>query len=151
MEIVIERPEKRCLVPASAFSEYHPTETMPGASRKPIKAASWFRVVGERERPPFVFAGFYRRWSWEKDGLRKKADAELVEADTPTLAMTLPTTDSNSVVAPIYPKAMPVVLRTEVEFETWLHGDVDTALAPQKPLPDDALKLDFTGEKSDRV
>lgn len=150
-KFAIEQPAQRCLVPASAFSEYHPTETIPGASGKPIKAASWFRLKGEEERPPFAFAGFCRRWSWEKDGLRKKADADLAESDTPTLAMAFLTTEPNSVVAPIHPKAMPVILRTREEFETWLSGDADAARALQVPLPDDALELAFTGEKADRV
>jgi putative SOS response-associated peptidase YedK len=35
--------------------------------------------------------------------------------------------DANAIVAPIHPKAMPVILRTEDEMETWL-----TALAPTR-------------------
>jgi putative SOS response-associated peptidase YedK len=59
------------------------------------------------------------------------------------------TAEPNSIVAPIHPKAMPVLLRTEEEFEIWLKGSADEAKALQRPLPDDALELAFTGQKSD--
>lgn len=148
-EHVIKDQSQRCLVPASSFSEYHPTEKIPGATGKPIKAASWFRLTGETERPPFAFAGVMRRWDWEKDGLRKKADAELQASGAQVTAMAFLTTEPNSIVAPIHPKAMPVLLRTEEEFEIWLKGSADEAKALQRPLPDDALELAFTGQKSD--
>lgn len=38
-------------------------------------------------------------------------------------------TEPNSIVAPIHPKAMPVILREEEEFETWLHGSTEEAAA----------------------
>ena len=59
------------------------------------------------------------------------------------------TTDANAVVKPIHPKAMPVILRTKDEFDTWLFGTAEEAAALQKPLPDDALEIAFTGAKED--
>lgn len=148
---VIKDRSQRCLVPASSFSEYHPTKTIPGTTGKPIKAASWFHLQGETARPPFAFAGVIRRWDWKKDGLRKKADEDLRTAGIPVTAMAFLTTEPNAIVAPIHPKAMPVILRTEEEFETWLTGSAADAAALQRPLPDDALELAFIGEKADNL
>ncbi len=146
---VIEETRQRCLVPASSFAEYHPTETIPGASGKPIKAATWFRLVGDEPRPPFAFAGFMRRWNWEKDGLRKKADEPLRGSDTQVIAMAFLTTEPNAVVEPIHPKAMPVILQP-AQFETWLHADAAEAANLQRPFADELLEIVFTGAKEDR-
>ena len=132
-------------MPATSFSEYHPTETITGASGKPIKAATWFRLKGEEDRPPFAFAGLMRCWNWEKHGLRRKSDEPLRDANTQVIAMTFLTTDANAVVALIHPKAMPVILRTQKEFDLWLTGSAEDAMALQKPLPDDALEIVFIG------
>jgi putative SOS response-associated peptidase YedK len=90
-----------------------------------------------------------RRWDWDKDGLRRKSDEDLRIAQTPITAMAFLTTEPNSIVAPIHPKAMPVLLRTEMEFDIWLNGSADEAKTLQRPLPDDALELAFTGDKAD--
>ncbi len=142
---VLQEPRQRCLVPASSFAEYHPTEKFMGKAGKPNKCATWFRLIGDEDRPPFAFAGFVRRWNWEKDGLRRKADADLAAENAQVIAMTFLTTEANSIVAPIHPKAMPVILRTEEEFSTWLHGSGEEAAALQRPLPDDALEIAFIG------
>ena len=49
------------------------------------------------------------------------------------------TTAANATVAPIHPKAMPVVLTTPEEVSLWLAADAPKALEFQRPLPDDAL------------
>lgn len=141
---VIEERRQRCLVPASSFAEYHPTEK----TERGHKQAVWFRLTGDEPRPPFAFAGFLRRWTWEKDGLRKKADQPLAAANTPTNALAFLTCEPNGIVAPVHPKAMPVILRPD-QFETWLTGDADAARALQKPLPDSALEIAFVGAKAD--
>ena len=61
------------------------------------------------------------------------------------------TTEANAIVAPIHPKAMPVILTTPAEFDRWLEADTLDALALQRPLPDDALRVVATGEKEDGV
>jgi putative SOS response-associated peptidase YedK len=43
------------------------------------------------------------------------------------------------------------VLTTEQEFDTWLDGSVNDAIALQRPLPNELLHIVATGEKSDRV
>jgi putative SOS response-associated peptidase YedK len=59
------------------------------------------------------------------------------------------TTEANAVVAPIHPKAMPVILTTAGEVERWLGADATEALALQRPLPDDALQIVARGERAD--
>jgi hypothetical protein len=50
------------------------------------------------------------------------------------------TTEANAVVAPIHPKAMPVILTTQAEIDLWLLADAPKALELQRPLPDHALR-----------
>jgi putative SOS response-associated peptidase YedK len=59
------------------------------------------------------------------------------------------TTKANAVVAPIHPKAMPVILTTPGGFDRWLEADTLDALALQRSLPDDALRIVAEGEKED--
>jgi putative SOS response-associated peptidase YedK len=61
------------------------------------------------------------------------------------------TTEANAVVAPIHPKAMPVILTKPEEIDLWLAADTPKALALQRPLPDDALRIVASGEKEDRA
>jgi putative SOS response-associated peptidase YedK len=60
------------------------------------------------------------------------------------------TTDANVVVAPIHPKATPVMLTTPKEVEVWIGADTPEALALQRPLPDDVLRIVAKGEKEDQ-
>ena len=62
-----------------------------------------------------------------------------------------PTTEANATIAPIHPKAMPVILTTPDEFDRWLEADTLDALPVQRPLPDDALRIVAKGEKEDGV
>jgi hypothetical protein len=47
----------------------------------------------------------------------------------------------NDVVAPIHPKAMPVVLTTPAEIETWMTTPAEEALKLQRPLHDGVLAI----------
>jgi putative SOS response-associated peptidase YedK len=51
------------------------------------------------------------------------------------------TTKPNAVVAPIHEKAMPVILTTEDEIETWMTAPWSEAKALQRSAPDDALVI----------
>ncbi len=61
------------------------------------------------------------------------------------------TTAANAVVAPIHPKAMPVILTTRAEVDLWIEGETPAALALQTLLPDEALAVVAKGEKEDGV
>lgn len=145
---VLRNVARRCLVPATAFAEYHPTATIPGARGRPVKAATWFRLAGAADRPPFAFPGFWRPWDRHADGLRRTADRDAAGGGA-TRAMVFLTCPANGVVRPIHPKTMPVVLHTEAQYETWLTGDAAAAAALQRPLPDARLEIAFTGAKAD--
>jgi putative SOS response-associated peptidase YedK len=60
------------------------------------------------------------------------------------------TTVANAVVAPIHPKAMPVIVTTPEEADLWLSAGANEALALQRPLADDVLRIVAKGEKEDR-
>lgn len=59
------------------------------------------------------------------------------------------TCEPNAEVGAIHPKAIPVILTTKAEVETWLTASVAEALTLQRPLPDGALKVVARGKKED--
>lgn len=97
---VLSQPLQRCLVPVTSFSEY-------GPGPKGARPLFWFDVPS---RPIFSFAGIWR----EVKGRRVFAFV---------------TTEPNSLVAPIHPKAMPLILHEEDE-ERWLRGGALDLVAP---------------------
>ncbi|RBP17662.1 putative SOS response-associated peptidase YedK [Roseiarcus fermentans] len=122
----------RCVVPATSFCEY--------ADTKPRKTPKWFAL--DEQRPLFAFAGIWTPWR----GARGPKSAP-VEGEHELFGFL--TTDANAVVAPIHPKAMPVILTTPEEIRLWLMADPAKALALQRPLPDAALRIVASGEKED--
>ena len=121
------KAEWRCLVPATSFCEW--TDSRP-------KVTHWFAL--DETRPLFAFAGIWRLWMGKRKG----------ETGEHSLFALL-TTQSNDVVRPIHAKAMPVMLTAELEFDTWLEGSGDDAIALQRPLPNEMLRIVARGEKSD--
>jgi putative SOS response-associated peptidase YedK len=59
------------------------------------------------------------------------------------------TTQPNAEVGAIHPKAMPVILTTPDEVETWMTAPADEALRLQRPLADGALRIVARGVKED--
>jgi putative SOS response-associated peptidase YedK len=124
----------RCLVPATSFCEY--------ADTKPRKTPIWFAL--DEDRPLFAFAGLWTCWR----GVRGPKGAP-VGGEHQLFGFL--TTEANETVAPIHPKAMPVILTTPAEFDRWLEADTLDALAFQRPVRDDALRIVAKGEMEDGV
>jgi putative SOS response-associated peptidase YedK len=59
------------------------------------------------------------------------------------------TTEANSEVGAIHPKAMPAILTTREEAEMWLTAPTAEALKLQRPLPDGSLTIVARGARSD--
>lgn len=59
------------------------------------------------------------------------------------------TTEANAEVAPIHPKATPVILTDENEVDVWLNAPTPVAMELQRPLPDGKLKIVARGDRQD--
>lgn len=106
----LANPERRCLVPFTSFSEYGTGL----AGRRPL---FWFDVPS---RPIVSFAGVWR-----------PTDKGAVFAFL--------TTEPNPLVAPIHPKAMPVLL--DEDEEQWLTCPFDDAVAYARPYPSQLMSV----------
>lgn len=111
---MLANPERRCLVPVSAFSEW--TSLPDPATGK--KRLVWFDV---KDTALFAFAGIWRSTG---DGER----------------FAFLTCEPNELVAPIRPKAMPVILDRR-DYDQWLSADFDAACALQRPFPASAMRI----------
>lgn len=124
--------DNRCVVPFSSFSE---PETLPDGK----KTTAWFAF--DDTRPLAFFAGVHvPQWK----SVRKVKDGE-----TTNDLFAFLTTEPNSEVGAIHPKAMPVILRTPEEIDTWMTAPASEALKLQRPLPDGALRVVARGAKKD--
>ncbi len=106
----LARPEARCLVPVTDFCEW--------GGEAGSKVARWFSVPTQ---PIFSFAGIWRQ-----------------TPAGPVYAFL--TCEPNALVAPIHPKAMPVILHPEDEAR-WLQGGMADALALAAPFPSQLMVL----------
>jgi putative SOS response-associated peptidase YedK len=116
-------PAHRCVVPFTSFSEY---QSVPGGRPKPV----WFGPVGPQKT--LFFAGIWTEWTSVRT---------LKEGETTNALFAFLTVEPNSVVAPIHPKAMPVILRSPQAVAHWLDAPVEDALKLQRPFPDDGIAL----------
>ena len=123
--------ESRCVVPFTNFSEH---EALPDGTRPPV----WFAL--HQDRPLAVFAGIWTRWT----SVRKLKEGEITNDFFAFL-----TTEPNTKVGAIYPKAMPAILTTAEEIDIWLSASTEDAFTLQRPLPDGALVVVARGEKQD--
>lgn len=115
-------PENRCLVPFERFAE-------PRAGKGAGNA--WFKIVSEQ---PAFFAGI---WVPEWRSIRKLKDGETTDDLFAFL-----TCEPNDVVAPIHPKAMPVILTEPFALQDWLCEPWSDAKKLHRPLRSDLLTLE---------
>ncbi|WP_421988540.1 SOS response-associated peptidase [Roseococcus sp.] len=123
--------EHRCLVPFTSFSE---NEALPDGSHPPV----WFALA--EDRPLAFFAGLRTQWT----SIRK-----VKEGETTNELFGFLTTEPNAEVGAIHPKAMPVILTTPDELETWMMAPWSIAMELQRPLPDGALQVVARGSRQD--
>ncbi len=110
-------PARRCLIPASEFCEW---EGEAGAKRQ-----RWFRLPSQ---PIFAFAGIWRPLAGDMLGEGGGAFAML-------------TCEPNALVAPIHPKAMPVILHEE-DYTRWLTAPLAEVLPLAAPFPTQLMAVD---------
>ena len=122
--------ENRCVVPFTSFSEFN----------KDRGGDVWFAF--DESRPLAVFAGLWTTWT----SVRK-----VREGETTNDLFGFLTTEPNDVVRPVHRTAMPVILTTPEEIETWMTAPAEEALKLQRPLPDGALRIVATGVKKDEA
>ena len=115
-------------MPFTSFSE---NDTLPDGTHPPV----WFET-----RPLAFFAGVWTRWT----SVRR-----MKEGETTSDIYAFLTTEANKVVGAIHAQAMPVILMTREEIETWMTAPPEEALKLQRPLSDDALMIVARGEKKD--
>lgn len=116
-------PEHRCLVPLTRFAE--PCKLDDGSSGN-----AWFAL--NEDQPLTFFAGLFTRWT----GMRRKDEGVMEH-----LIFAFFTTEPNDVVRAVHPKAMPVILKSEEERETWLTAPWSEARKLQRPLADGELEI----------
>jgi putative SOS response-associated peptidase YedK len=126
--------ENRCLVPFTSFSELDTRASSP--RNHPI----WFALGPDR--PLAFFAGLHTEWT----SVRKLKEGEVM-ADL----FGFLTCPPNAEVAPIHPKAMPVILTKPQEWRRWLTAPTAEALQLQRPLPDGMLRIVAEGGRTDAV
>ena len=124
-------PANRCIVPFTSFSE---NEILQTGSRPPV----WFAL--DETRPLAFFACIWTTWT----SIRK-----IKEGATTNDLFAFLTTEPNEIVAPIHPKAMPVILTKPDEIKEWLTAPIKEAFRLQRPLPNDALRIVAGGQKQD--
>ena len=100
----------------------------------------WFALA--EDRPLVAFAGIWRPWTGTRG---TKADPQAGEHRL----FAFLTCEANDVVRPIHAKAMPVLLTTPEACDAWLTGSVEEAVALQRPLPPEALRIVATGPRQD--
>ena len=109
------KPEHRCLVPFTQFSEPKAADDRSGPGD-----TNWWFTVEDQEMP--CFAGV---WKVDQDHDRVYAFC---------------TTEPNPLVAPKHPKAMPVILLRE-DHERWLRGTFDDVLELQAGYPSQMMSV----------
>lgn len=93
----------------------------------------------DESRPLALFAGVWTHWTLIR---------RVKEGETTNGLFAFLTCVPNREVAAVHPKAMPVILTTPAEVETWLTAPTAEAVKLQRPMPDRALRVVARGKKS---
>lgn len=112
--------KRRCLVPATSFRE--------AKGQRPA-TDYWFTLTGTEKRTPFAMAGLWRNMP-----------SDLALPDSTNLTHTIVTTTANEIVKPIHPSRMVVILHPD-DYDTWLNGTTDEAIALIKPYPATDMRI----------
>jgi putative SOS response-associated peptidase YedK len=120
----LANPERRCLVPFNRFQEWS-VEPDPITGKK---RPHWFSIPS---RPTGTFAGV---WRPTETGPRY-AFLTCGYGDDPDAA-------ASHIVGAIHPKAVPVILDGEPEFERWLSAPIDGALSLACAYPSQLIAVD---------
>jgi putative SOS response-associated peptidase YedK len=115
--------ESRCVVPFNRFAE-------PDNGTFGGQAPMWF-AFGDT-RPLTCFASIWSRW---------RSVRKVKEGETTSDIFAFLTINPNADIEAFHPKAMPVILRTPEEVDTWLTAPTAEALKLQRPLPDGTLRI----------
>lgn len=122
----------RCLVPFTSFSE------IDGRAGAPRNHPVWFALGPDR--PLAFLAGLRTEWTSVRKLKEGPVTAELFGF------LTCP---PNAEVAPVHPKAMPVILTRPEEWRRWLIAPTAEALELQRPLADGRLQIVAEGVRED--
>jgi putative SOS response-associated peptidase YedK len=109
----IANPEQRCLVPFTQFAE-----PKPGKDEAGRPAQHWFDLPA---REHAAFAGI---WRFNEGSAR----------------FAFLTCEPNPLVAPLHPKAMPVILHEE-DYDRWLGGEAADACSLAVPFPSQLMQV----------
>ncbi|MGZ8282469.1 MAG: SOS response-associated peptidase [Allosphingosinicella sp.] len=110
----VANPAQRCLVPFTSFAEPRPGKD-PETGRP---ANWWFTIDGEEVS---AFAGIWR-----------------FNEGRPRFAFL--TCEPNPLVAPLHPKAMPVILQPD-DYDRWLDGEAADACSLAQPFPSQLMRV----------